>query len=257
MKDFRVRYRYAVMGFLWAILEPLLVCVILTVVFSFVFQIKSVDPSIASRWDFAALLLCALLPWQFTSDVLGQASNALLDHQDIVKKLYFPREIVPLAMAGIAMVNFLIGLAVLFVLLSLFVQTPGPTLLFLPIIMAIQVALTVGIAFFLSVANLHYRDVGYMTRVALMMGFYATPIFYTTNTLDSTFSELSGAARWIEPMYYMNPMVGIVTAYRDVLVHHQLPDATLLLWPAIASAGALVAGAWFFRRNSGEIADLL
>lgn len=257
-KDFRIRYRYALMGFLWAILEPLMLCLILTFVFSFVFQLRNLDPTIESRWDFAALLLCALIPWQFFSHGVNTSANSLVDHRDLVGKIYFPREIVPLSTVGIAAVNFFFSFLVLLVLLAAFGRPPGAAAGWALVLILIQGALICGLSLFLAAANVKFRDIKYMLDVALVFAFYATPIFYTIRTVKTAVdTRLDETWSWLYYVYFVNPMVGLVTSYRDVLVYNRRPDWELLAWPALFAAASLAFGAYFFRRRAGLLSDYL
>lgn len=252
--DFRTRYRFAAMGFLWAILEPLALCVVLTFVFSVVFPLRSLDPAIQDRWEFAALLLCALIPWQFFADAVRSGTSSLVDGGDLVGKVYFPRELMPLASIGIAAINFLFSFLVLVVLLTLFGRAPNPAYLWLVIVFGIQFTLVAGLCMFLSCSNVHYRDFKYLVHVGLLFGFYGTPIFYTLDTVRRAVEE---RAPWLYYAYLINPMCGIINAYRDVLVYHRPPSMYLLIWPAIISILCVVGGEWLFRRRAGYLSDYL
>lgn len=253
-KDFRVRYRYAVMGFLWAIIEPLLMCLVLTFVFSVVFDLRQVDDTITSRWDFAMILLCALIPWQFFSHAIATATNSLLEHRDLVGKVYFPREIVPLSSIGIAFVNFLFAFAILLAVLTVVGRPPGVTILWVPVILAVQGAFIVGLALLLACANVYFRDVRYMVEVGLIFAFYATPIFYTVNMVEARVAE---QAPVLFQVYMLNPMIGIVESYRAALFYYEAPTLRDLAWPAIAAVVLVVVGAAVFRRRAGRMADYL
>lgn len=249
-KDLRVRYRYAFMGFFWAILEPLLMTLILTFVFSYVFRARIERLGIESGPGYAVFILAGLIPWQFLSASLTTGTRSLVENRNLVQKLYFPREIIPLATVGNAMVNLAIGFVLLMILFTLLVQPPGIGALYMIALMSIQLAMTVGLVLLLSCANVLFRDVSYMVEVAILFGFYGTPVFYPPSLVAEN------APGWYA-LYMLNPMAGLLTTYRDVLWHNTLSDWTLLVSPVVCAVLFLGLGLWWFRRNSPEFSDYL
>lgn len=250
-KDVRVRYRYALMGFLWAVLEPLLMMVILTFVFSVAFKGRAEEHGIVTGRGYAVFILCGLVPWQFLSTALTSATRSLVDNANLVKKVYLPREVVPLAAVGVALVNLVIGAVLLVVVyVVLMGQLPGAGLVWLPVVFVIQLVLVAGLGLLLSCAHAHFRDVAYMVDAGLLFGFYATPIFYPPSLVEQAFPSLY---RW----YMLNPMAGLVTAYRQVLFDNRFPELGLVLWPAAVAVGLLVLGTVVFRRNAPTLSDNL
>lgn len=250
-KDVRVRYRYALMGFFWAILEPLLMMAILTFVFSVVFRGRIEEHGIETGRGYAVFILCGLVPWQFFSTALTSATRSIVDNGNLVKKAYLPREVVPLAAVGVALVNLVIGAALLVVVYTILLRTlPGLGLIWLPVIFAVQLILVAGLGLLLSCAHVLFRDVGYMVDAAILFGFYATPIFYPPSWVEGAFPRLY-------PVYMLNPMAGLITAYRQVLFDNRFPDPGLILWPMGVALALLVLGAVVFRKNSPTLADNL
>lgn len=257
-KELRISYRYAVIGFFWALLEPLSMCLVLTFVFSVVFPLRSLDSTIQSQWEFAGLLLTALIPWQFFSNGLSKGAYSLEYYHHLVGKACFPREFVPLSAVGVAVFKFLMGFVVLLTLLAVFGYQPGPGLIWVPVVFAVQLVLVTGLALLFSSLHVNYRDIGYLVEVGLMFGFYATPIFYTLRTVQEAVksARLEGF-EWLYSVYMFNPMVGLITAYREALMYNRAPSIPLLLWPAVFAAISLVVGVFVFRRRAGNISDYL
>jgi len=254
-KDLRAQYRYAVMGFMWAVIEPLAMTLVLTVVFSFVLDLKMDRPGVDTEQPFAVLLLCAYLFWKFFSDSLSGGSRSLVDNRSLIDKVNFPREVIPLASIGFAFVNLCIGLVIFVIVHLLFGGSISATYLLLPVVFGIQLTLTVGLTLLLSSMNAFFRDVSYIVNVALVFGFYATPIFYTLATVQQIAGEK--AMPWALALYQLNPMVGLVSSYRSVLVDNDLPSAALLAWPTFIAVSFLLIGVVVFRKNSGHFADYL
>lgn len=249
IKDLRMRYRYAAMGFLWAILEPLAFTAVITVVFTFAFPEKVAAVSQEGQPAFAVVFLSGFIFWQFFSSALTAATQSLLDNRTLVTKVYFPREVVPLAALGYPLLNLCIGMIVLMVVHLLFGGTLGLALLWLGALFLIQFLMVIGLALLFSCGNVHYRDVGYMVTVGLMLGFYASPIFYRL--------EWIFPSGWMRTLYLLNPMAGLITAYRQILFELRAPDVSLLIWPALVAVALFITGIVVFRKLAPTLSDRL
>lgn len=256
-KDLRIRYRFAALGFAWAILEPLIMMLVLTFVFSVVFQLRfdELDTG-AGHSSYALFILTGLLAWQFLSTSLTGAMSSLLESHNLVTKVNFPREVIPLATIGVAVVNLAIGTVLLLVLYSLLIGGfPGAGIGWLFLIFLIQLTLVVGLSLICSTLNATFRDIGYMVNAALLFGFYATPIFYQPSLVYEALSDRGLESFY--PVYFVNPMAGLITCYRQALFENRLPDLAYLAWPALCAVGLLAAGVIVFRKRSPTLADQL
>ena len=256
-KDIRIRYRYAVIGFAWAVLEPLFMMLVLTFVFSFVFKLDFGRLGSDAGHGFnAVFILTGLLAWQFLATSLTAATSSLVDNEDLVTKVGFPREVIPLSTIGVATVNLAIGGVLLLALYALFVGSfPGMGLAWLLVVFAIQLALVVGLGLVCSTFNAYFRDVSYMVNAVLLFGFYATPIFYEPSLVREVLSDQG--LSWLTTVYYANPMVGLITSYRTILFEGGTPAVSVLWWPVVSSIAIFLFGAVTFRRHSPTIADEL
>ncbi len=250
-KDLKVRYRYALMGVLWAVLEPLFMMLVLTFVFSIVFKERMASFGIENGRAYAAFILAGLIPWQFFAAAVSSATTSLVDNRTLVQKVYFPREVVPLSAIGVAVVNFLIG-AVLLLIVSaaLTGKLPGENVVWIPLIFAIQFGFIVGLALIFSTLNAVFRDIAYMVEAGILFGFYATPILYPPELVQESFPRLY----WL---FMANPMASIVTAYRQAFLENQTPEPVYLVWSAVVAAAALGYGAWLFRKRAPMVVDTL
>lgn len=251
-KDLRAQYRHAIMGFVWAVLQPVLMMLILYFVFGVLFQGR-VNTQNPDSHPYAVTLLIGLVFWQFFSSSLSSATGSLLRSADLIKKVYFPREVIPLAAMGMCAVNFLIGFVVLLIFHFALGGTPGIGLLGIAPVFAVQLMFMIGLALLCSCLHAYYHDVGYIVEVAITFGFYATPIFYSLADVQSRLADKT----LLLTAYMANPMTGIITQYRACLLDNELPSISLMAWPAACAIGVLLLGAHVFRRNARVIADHL
>jgi len=164
VRDLKVRYKNSVLGILWSLLNPLLMMTVFTVVFTV--MMPSNIP------DFPVFVLCGLLPWNFFSASMTAATGSIVENAPLVKKVYFPREVLPLSVVLSNLVNFLIALIVLFAMIMVFRVRLTAWVLLLPLIILIQVMFTAGMAFFLSTLNVFYRDTKIIVEVLMMAWFF-------------------------------------------------------------------------------------
>ena len=253
-KDLRVRYRYAAMGFLWAVLEPLALMLVLTFVFTVVFADKVRLAATPDGPPFAVMLLCGLVFWQFLAGAMSNATHSLTDNDSLVKKVAFPREVIPLAALGYPLVNLCIGFGVLLAVHVLYFHGPlGLAVLWFPVVFVIEFVLATGLALLLSCAHVHYRDVGYIVGVGTMFGFYASPVFYPLEFVLRS----DTLPPWALRLYLANPMAELLTAYRQLLFELRFPDLWLLVWPSVVAVASLAAGIVLFRRTGPTLSDHL
>jgi len=251
-KDVRVRYRYALMGFLWAVIEPLIMMAVLTFVFAYVFQMRfsGVMEDAGSRAT-AVNILAGLIAWQFFSNGLSSATGSLIDSSNLITKVRFPREVIPLASIGVSVVNFVIGGVLLLIIYTVLLwKLPGIGVVWLPVIFAVEFVMVCGLGLLFSCLNAPFRDVAYIVNAGLLFGFYASPIFYEPPLVEDAIGKLY-------PLYFANPMAGLITAYREALFLDQAPRLELLAWPALFAVLSLAAGVFVFRKSAATLADQL
>lgn len=253
-KDVRIRYRYAALGLLWAVLEPLFMMLVLTFVISVVFQLQpGRRPEGAGPGFDALFILSGLLMWQFLSAALTSSARSLIDGENLVTKVNFPREVLPLAAIGSACVNLAIGTALLSVVYAFMIGLPPASAGWAVALILVEMMLVVGLGLLVSTLNLAFRDVGYITNALLLFGFYATPVFYSPDFVKNALAarELD----WLYQVYFVNPMAGLITGLRQALFYGKTPDIGLVAWPAICSIAILAVGLIVFRRRAGTLAD--
>jgi ABC-type polysaccharide/polyol phosphate export permease len=251
-KDLRIRYRYAILGFLWAFLEPLALMLVLTLVFQILLPGRLGMGGDSAR-HFALEILCGLLFWQFTAESLRGATSAIVEHPNLVQKVRFPREVLPLAAIGYPLFNLGVGLLILLMLQVLLLgKLPNIGQLWILPVLAVHAILLAGAGLLLSAAHTRFRDIGYIVGVSLLFGFYASPIFYDLRMVTAS----DALPQWAQWVYLLNPMAEIITFARGVLLRGEL-DVALLGWPVLLAALLVPAGIVWFRRQSPLFSDYL
>jgi ABC-type polysaccharide/polyol phosphate export permease len=188
------------------------------------------------------------VPWQFLTLSLTSSVNSLVVNQDLIKKVYFPRETIPLAAILNNVVSLGIGFATLLAVMAVLegIGSIGIGLLWTPVVFSVQFALIVGLALLFSALNVRFRDFSYLIEVGLAFGFYATPIFYE---LPANLNP------WLYRVYMLNPMAHLVIAYRQALLDNRFPDLVHLAWPGVVAMAFLALGVVVFRRFAPTFAD--
>lgn len=239
-RDLKVRYRQTALGIAWAILQPMLTVAIFTILFSRLARLPS------EGVPYPLFALAGLVPWGFFSQGVTAATNGMMNNQDLVKRVYFPRLAIPLAAVFSGFVDLVIGLLLLIALILFYGQNIGPAVLMLPLFLTLGIMAAIGIGLFLSAANVRFRDVGHALPFSLQIALLATPIAYPSSVLPEQWRLL----------YSLNPMVAVVDGVRWSLFGIPIVLESLLISVA-ATLVALIGGAYYFRHSERSLADLL
>ncbi len=241
LREVKSKYKQTVLGIAWAVLQPLSLMLVFTVVFSFFARMPS------DGVPYAVFSYCAVLPWQFFSSVVGRGTGSLVSNQVLVQKVYFPRELVPMAVVASAVVDFAIGVILFFGLLWMYQVSSGPVALLVLPVFLIQCVFVVGLILILAPMNVFYRDIGLVVPVLLQLFMFVTPIIYPLSSVPQRF----------RPIYILNPLAGIIDGYRKVLLHNSMPDWQAFGIAAVSSCIVFVLGLLYFKRVEFKLADVL
>lgn len=242
VRDLKVRYKNSVLGVLWSLLNPLLMTVVFTVVFTLMVP--------SDIEDFPVFFMCGFLPWSFFATSVMGATGSIVNNAHLIKKVYFPREILPLAQVLANLVNFLLALIVLFGMIFVFQVRLTTAVLMLPLIIFVQFMFIMGMALFLSTANVFYRDTQHIMEVLLQAWFFVTPIFYPITILPES-AEILGFTVNIQLWARrLNPMASLVASYRDVLYRGAPTGLDFFLRTAVQCLAIFVIGYLVFWRFS-------
>jgi lipopolysaccharide transport system permease protein len=237
----RARYQQSVLGGLWAIIVPTATTLIFSVIFTYFIPINTGDV------PYMVFSYTAMVPWTLFSSSITDMVDSLTGNMNLVSKIYFPREILPLSAMLARMVDAFIAFGILAILMLYFRMTVSLAgLLLLPFILLIQIALSLGIGFIGGALNVFYRDIRHIFVLGLQLWFYASPIIYPVTSVPEN----------LKPLYFLNPMAGVLEAYRAILLYHTLPGPTIYYSAGVAIL-ALVLGYWVFKRLEFQFADII
>lgn len=239
-KDLRGRYKGSVLGFMWTFINPLLQLAVYTIVFSTILK-SGID-------KFYLFLFVALVPWIFFSSALTTGATCILSSKDMVNKIYFPREVLPIAYVTSSFVNMLFSFVVIFfVILISGIGFNVKALLYLPLIMAVEYLLALGITMLTSALTVYFRDLEHILGIITMAWMYLTPIMYSVNIVPER----------LLPIFYMNPMTPIIIAYRQILYYREAPQLNTLLHGVLLGVVFLSVGWFSFSRLQRRFAEEL
>lgn len=241
VREIKVRYKQSLLGGAWAVLQPVSLMVIFTVVFSLFVRIPT------DGQPYPVFVYTALLPWTFFVTSVSLGVPSLVNNMTLVTKIYFPREILPMASILAGLLDFALGLVVFLPLLLFFNIPLSWNLVWLPIILLIQIAFTIGVTLWAAAVNVFYRDIRFVIPLALQLWLYSTPVIYPLNVVPET----------LRPIYLLNPMVGIIDNYRRVLLLGTAPDPLSLLLAAVLALAVASLAYVYFKRVEWLFADMV
>jgi lipopolysaccharide transport system permease protein len=248
VRDLKVRYKSSILGVAWSWLNPLLMMFVYTILFT-IFLGNADTPR------YHVLLLCGLLPWNFFNDSIMQATDSIVRNAHLIKKVYFPREVLPISIVLSNLVNFLIALPMFFVLALVSGSPLTRWVLLLPVTILVQVTFTVGLALFLATLDVFYRDTQIILGVVMLAWFFLTPVFYPIENVPQQASVLGiafDARLWLRRL---NPMASIIASYRDLLYRGAPTGLDFLLRTAATALLVLVVGYLLFLRYSSRFGE--
>ena len=236
-KEIRGKYKGSFLGVIWSFLNPLLMVAVYAIVFPYLMRMQ-MD-------NYLIFLITGVIPWIFFTTVVTTGCNCVWTNGGIIKKVYFPREILPISVVLAALINFLISCIIILIFVIFGGVGLSFQLLWLPVIAIIQSALSLGILFILSAINVYVRDIEYVVQFIMNLVFYATPIIYNVSMFPARF-------RWI---LYLNPMAHLIDAYRAIFYYKTMPNISSLIIISLISFVILVFGYAVFKKLEKGFAE--
>lgn len=240
-RDISVRYKQTVLGAAWAIIQPFFTMVVFSLFFGKLAKIPS------EGVPYPIFSYAALVPWTFFAHGLSQSSNSVVQSANLIKKVYFPRLIVPIAAVLSGVVDFVLAFVVLVGMMFYYGIVPTGNIVWLPLLFALALVTSLGVGLWLSTLNVQFRDVRYVVPFLTQLWLFATPIAYPSTLLPE---------RW-RPFYGLNPMAGVVDGFRWALLGQGRPHGEIILVSAAAAVVLLISGAYYFRRVEKTFADMI
>ena len=238
-KEIRGKYKGSFLGILWSFLNPLLQVAVYAIVFPYIMRVETPN--------YLQYLIVGIIPWTFFITVINQGMIAVRMNAGIIKKVYFPREILPISVAISGLVNFFISCIIVLIFCVFGGLGISWHLILLPLIALIQFIFTLGLVLALSAINIYIKDTEYIVQFIINMLFYATPILYPATLFPEKI-------RWV---LYLNPLTGIIDAYRDIFMYHQMPGLMSILYLVGVAVIIFFVGLAIFRKLEKGFAEEL
>jgi lipopolysaccharide transport system permease protein len=238
-RDFKVRYKQTIVGIAWSVIRPLLLMVVLTLVFRKLAKMPTEGDA-----PYAILTFASLLPWQFFSNALTESSNSLIANANLISKVYFPRLIIPASSVMLGFVDFLITFVLMIMAMIFYHYAPSPNILLLPVLLIMAFLASFGTGLFMATLNLKYRDFKYIVPFVVQIGFYISPVGFSSSVIPD---------KW-RLLYSLNPVVGVIDGFRWCII------GTKIYWPAfVVSLSVIIFFTFisirYFRKTEKAMAD--
>jgi lipopolysaccharide transport system permease protein len=252
-KQIIVRYKQSYLGLVWAILKPMTLMLVFTLLNSFIAINNSAIP-------YPVLSFTALLPWIFFQESLSEGVSSVVSNAQLIRKIYFPREVFPLAGVVTKVVEFGINVLVLAMLMAYFRVMPASTVYWVPLLLLYTIMASLAVAFIGAAMNVFYRDVGTMLPIILQLMMYASPVIYPMSLVRHKLLDQHVAGVWsslLYDLYCLNPLAGIIDGFQRTVLFDQAPDMTVI-WPGLIVVLVLLPFSFaFFKRAEQYFADVV
>ncbi len=237
-RNLRGRYKGSALGFLWTFLNPLFQLMVYTILFSVIMR-NNIE-------QYSLFLFVALIPWIFFGTCMSEGCGCIMDAENMVKKIYFPREVIPISYVVSQFINMLLCFIVVFAVLLISGRITRPAVfVYLPLIMMIEFSLALGLVFIFSAWSVYLRDVKYMLGIITMAWQFMTPVMYSVDMIPG----------YLIKLFYLNPMTSVIVAYRDILYYQQTPELDTLGIACFMGIGFLIVGWYLFNHLKRGFAE--
>ncbi len=240
-RDVKVRYKQTVLGAMWAVLQPVITMVIFSIFLGRLAKVPS------DGVPYPIFAFTALVPWTLFATGLTQASNSLVNGANLLRKVYFPRLVMPIASVLVGVVDFVLAFVVLVAMMLAYGFVPSRALVVIPGLLLLTIMTSLGAGLWLAAFNVRFRDVRYVIPFLVEIWLLATPIAYPSSLLSDSWRQV----------YAINPMVGVVEGFRWALLGTDTAPGAMVLVSTVASALLLVSGVFVFRRMERNLADVV
>lgn len=240
-RDISVRYKQTILGGLWAIIQPVMTMVIFTLFFGRLAKMPS------DGIPYPIFVYAGLLPWIYFANALSSAGNSLVGSANLITKVYFPRIIIPASACLAGLVDFFIAMLVLLFMMCVYAFVPGPSILLFPLLVGLIFVCAVGAGLWLSALNVQYRDMRYVIPFVVQLWMFVSPVIYPVSIIEGKYQWLLG----------LNPLCGIITAFRASLLRHMPVDWSLLALSTAMTFAIFISGLFYFNKMEEQFADVI
>ena len=241
LRDIKVRYKQTVLGAAWAIIQPFFTMVVFSLFFGKLARVPSDDI------PYPIFSYAALVPWMFFANGLSQSSTSLVASANLIRKVYFPRLVIPISAVISGGVDFVLAFVVLLGMMLFYGVVPTWNMVWLPLLLLLALVTSLGVGLWLTAMNVQFRDVRYAVPFLVQAWMFATPIAYPSSLLDEPWRTLYG----------INPMAGVVEGFRWALLGTETAPGPIVIVSALVAVGLLISGAFYFRRMEKTFADVV
>lgn len=243
LRDFKVKYKQTAIGVVWTLIQPLLMMIIFVFIFSNIAQLPSEGST-----PYPILVFAGLLPWQFFSNAVRESSNSLIQNTQLITKVYFPRLIIPASSVMVPLLDMLIAFGILAIIMIIYSFVPDWNIVLLPLAIIWVYVLSLGTGILFASYNVKYRDVRYIIPFILQIGFFISPVGYSSNVIPKKYDTL----------YALNPMVGVIELFRKSIIGASADISFQhLLTSAIFTGLILIIAIRHFRKTENYFADII
>lgn len=241
-RDIKVRYKQTVLGAAWAIIQPFMTMVVFSLFFGNLANVPS------DGIPYPIFSYAALVPWTFFANGLGQSANSLVGSANLIKKIYFPRLVIPISSVISGAVDFVLAFIVLILMMLAYGIVPTANVIWLPLFLLLAFVTSLGVGLWLSAMNVQFRDVRYTVPFLTQFWMFATPIAYPSSLIEND---------TLRALYGINPMTGVVEGFRWALLGTDTAPGPIILVSSFAAVALLISGAFYFRRMEKSFADVV
>lgn len=241
-RDIKVRYKQTVLGAAWAIIQPFMTMIVFSLFFGGLARIPS------DGVPYPVFSYAALVPWTFFANGLSMSSNSLVGSANLIKKVYFPRLVIPISTVFAGVVDFVLAFVVLLLMMLLFDIVPTGNIIFLPLFLLLAFITALGVGLWLSAMNVQFRDVRYTVPFLTQFWMFITPIAYPSSLIENEV---------LRTIYGINPMAGVVEGFRWALLGTDSAPGPIILVSSLAALILFISGLFYFRRMEKTFADVV
>jgi len=241
-RDVKVRYKQTALGAMWAIIQPFMTMVVFSLFFGRLAQVPS------DGIPYPIFSYAALVPWTFFANGMSASANSLVGSQNLIKKVYFPRLVIPISTVFSGIIDFALAFIVLMGLMLYYGIMPTANIIWLPLLLLLAFITSLGVGLWLSAMNVEFRDIRYMVPFLVQFWMFATPIAYPSSLIENPV---------LRAIYGINPMTGVTEGFRWALLGTDTAPGAIVLVSALAAVVLFVSGLYYFRRMEKSFADVV